>query len=331
MVFLKEIGDLQHPVKAWTALTRVIAHLGEIPQEDYLRRNYPVLAEAVDYHGGLHSLVEANKQDLSILLQNASERHETSLLHWSRAMDGNEHAREKLVGLYKRQAERLASKLYSHKLRGTWKDWVRVDVEDLVQEGLVSLVQALPRYDPSKSKFPKFAHLVMEGAMKHYLRDKAQVIRKPAWVQELRSKMSKAFFDYQSRHGMKPTFEQLAKQANVPVEHVIEAFTHYQPVSLQAALDFEGTGKEGRFFQEPAARDELEPLALKMIFYKALRDHVKLSKMQAVALGMSADGHSLEEIATHLGVSPDSAGQLVYQAKKKIRENLLFKRELGIN
>lgn len=333
VVALKEIPEeLLHPQRAWTALGNVITHLGEVPTEDYLHRRHPELARAIEHHGGIDSMVLDNAHELKLLLSMSDERHETSILHWKKAMDGEEHSKDKLAALYRPLAEKIAGRLYSRKLRSTWNEWVSVEKEDLVQEGLVSLMKKLPDYDPARSKFPRFAHVTMEGAMMHYLRDNVQIIREPAWVQELRSKLSNAFADYQSKHGgRKPSFAELARHAKVPIEHVIEGFTHYQPVSLQATFDFEGKGREEHSFAEPAARDELEPIALKLIFYKAMRQHVKLSKTQAIALGMSAGGHSLEEIAERLGVSPAAAGQSVYQAKKKIRENLLFKHELGID
>ena len=319
---LREIPEsLKKRSEAWSALARVVTHLGEVPTAAYLEDHHSVLARAIELHGGLNSIIEDNKADLDFLLKLSGQRHETSLIQWRKAVAGDERSREALVSAYRPLAKRLASRLYSRKLRSVWNDWMSVEIEDLVQEGLVHFVERLPHYDPSRSRFPRFAHQAMESAMQHYLRDKALIIHESGWVQELRSKLGSAYRKFVADHERKPSFEELSVKAGVSVEHVIEGFTHYQPVSL--------SGK--RAFPEPASRDEFEPIALKIILYKALRQHVKLSQNEAIALGMSAEGYSPDEIAKRLGVSYASAGSFVYQAKKKIRENLLFKHELGLD
>ena len=330
MFLLREIPEsLKKRSEAWSALSRVVTHLGEVPTAAYLEDHHPVLARAIELHGGLNSIIEDNRNDLDFLLKLSDQRHETSLIQWKKAVAGAERSREALVSAYRPLAKRIASRLYSRKLRSVWNNWMSVELEDPVQEGLVHFVERLPHYDPSRSRFPRFAHQTMESAMQHYLRDKALVIHESGWVQELRSKLGAAYRKFAEDHERKPSFEELAAEAGVSVEHVIEGFTHYQPVSMSQEFEGEQSGK--RAFPEPVSRDAFEPLALKIILYKALRQHVKLSQNEAIALGMAVDGSSPDEIAKRLGVSYASAGSFVYQAKKKIRENLLFKHEMGLD
>ena len=65
--------------------------------------------------------------------------------------------------------------------------------EDLVQVGYMGLLNALTKFDPDAGvRFNTYATYLVQGEIKHYLRDRAQTIRQPAWLQELRSKCVKA-------------------------------------------------------------------------------------------------------------------------------------------
>src|SRR5947208_14856179 len=63
--------------------------------------------------------------------------------------------------------------------------------EDLVQVGFIGLLNALSKFDINAGvRFNTYATYLVAGEMKHYLRDRAQTIRHPAWLQELRHKVN---------------------------------------------------------------------------------------------------------------------------------------------
>ena len=48
--------------------------------------------------------------------------------------------------------------------------------------GFIGLLNALSKYDPaSGAKFSTYAQHLVTGEIKHYLRDRSQTIRQPAW------------------------------------------------------------------------------------------------------------------------------------------------------
>ena len=58
--------------------------------------------------------------------------------------------------------------------------------EDLIQAGALGLVKAIELYDAKVStRFKTYATYLITGEMKHYLRDKAAVIKPPRDIQEL--------------------------------------------------------------------------------------------------------------------------------------------------
>ena len=124
---MREIPEsLKKRSEAWSALARVITHLGEVPTAAYLEDRHPVLARAIELHGGLNSIIEDNRNDLDFLLKLSDQRHETSLIQWKKAVAGAERSREALVSAYRPLAKRIASRLYSRKLRSGWDGWVNL-------------------------------------------------------------------------------------------------------------------------------------------------------------------------------------------------------------
>lgn len=56
---------------------------------------------------------------------------------------------------------------------------LKVDVEDLAQEGFVALLKSYTDFDPSRGEFTTFAVPRMRGRIMNYIRDKVQIVRAP--------------------------------------------------------------------------------------------------------------------------------------------------------
>lgn len=88
--------------------------------------------------------------------------------------------------------------------------------EDLVQVGYIGLLNALSKFDPEAGvRFNTYATYLVAGEIKHYLRDKTQTIRQPAWLQELRHKVNKGATMLQSELGRVPTEREIAEAIGV--------------------------------------------------------------------------------------------------------------------
>ena len=65
--------------------------------------------------------------------------------------------------------------------------------EDLVQVGSLGLIKAIEFYKlDMNTKFKTYATYFIKGEIKHYLRDKASIIKAPRELQELMFKINKA-------------------------------------------------------------------------------------------------------------------------------------------
>ncbi|MBO5738798.1 sigma-70 family RNA polymerase sigma factor [bacterium] len=59
-------------------------------------------------------------------------------------------------------------------------------IEDLIQAGFIGLLKAIEKYNPEKNdNFRVYAGYLIIGEMKHFLRDKLNMIRVPRHIQEL--------------------------------------------------------------------------------------------------------------------------------------------------
>lgn len=97
-------------------------------------------------------------------------------------------------------------------------------VEDIIQVGSLGLIKAIRLYNPEISKnFKSYATYLITGEIRHYLRDKASMIKAPRAIQELAYRVHKMTLEMLEEMGEKPTDSQIAHKMELPVDKVKEA------------------------------------------------------------------------------------------------------------
>lgn len=97
-------------------------------------------------------------------------------------------------------------------------------VEDIIQVGSLGLIKAIRLYDSKIShNFKSYATYLITGEIRHYLRDKAQMIKAPRAIQELAFRVHKITLELREEMGEKPTDLDIAKKLEMPVKKVKEA------------------------------------------------------------------------------------------------------------
>lgn len=95
--------------------------------------------------------------------------------------------------------------------------------EDLVQVGSIGLIKAIEFFKPDKNtRFKTYASYFIRGEIKHYLRDKASIIKAPRELQELVFKISTAVKQLKEEGFEDPTEEQIAEAVGVSVKKIHE-------------------------------------------------------------------------------------------------------------
>jgi len=112
--------------------------------------------------------------------------------------------------------------------------------EDLIQVGSIGLIKAIEFYNPEKNtKFKTYASYFIKGEIKHYLRDKASLIKAPRELQELVFKISNTIKSLTQRGYTDPTPKQIAEELGLSekkIQEVMEIEYCKSTLSLDQAL-----------------------------------------------------------------------------------------------
>lgn len=115
-------------------------------------------------------------------------------------------------------------------------------VDDLIQVGSVGLIKAIDLYNPEVgTKFKTYATYLITGEIRHYLRDKASMIKAPREIQELAFRIN-TVIKHLTEDGVEPTSEQVAEVMSLPVHKVndiIEVDRRKSTISLDQTYTFD--------------------------------------------------------------------------------------------
>ncbi len=117
-------------------------------------------------------------------------------------------------------------------------------LDDLVQVASVGLVKAVDRFDPERAvEFSTYATHTIVGELKRHFRDKGWAVRAPRRMQELYLRLGKLVASLSQEIGRSPTIPELATEAGVSEEEVLEALEAGQAYRF-ASLDAPSPGDD---------------------------------------------------------------------------------------
>src|SRR5690348_17665871 len=97
-----------------------------------------------------------------------------------------------------------------------------VPLTDLIQDGTVGLIRAVDKFDWRRDlKFSTYATWWIRQAVQRGLADKARAVRLPVHVVERQSKITRAERQLFAELGREPSDVEIAKTAQLPLEHVL--------------------------------------------------------------------------------------------------------------
>jgi len=116
-------------------------------------------------------------------------------------------------------------------------------MDDLIQVGCIGLIKAAKNFNSERAvKFSTFAVPIIEGEIRHYLRDKVNVVRIPRKFLETNTKIKKFRQTYLSNNGEEPTTEIISKALNVEKQLVEDTISNINsmytiPLSYNNVVD----------------------------------------------------------------------------------------------
>ena len=202
-------------------------------------------------------------------------------------------------------------------------------IEDLVQVGYMGLLNALGKFDPDAGvRFNTYATYLVAGEIKHYLRDRAQTIRQPAWLQELRSKCAKVEGGLRAELGREATYREIAERVGASesqVHDAIQAADLMRLNSLDAALPGDDDTTEierldaGDFCPEQLSIED-------RIVLESAFSHLREMERQVLVL-FHFESRPQSEIADRLGVSTNYVSHILRASLQKLRKILTAEEE----
>ena len=215
---------------------------------------------------------------------------------------------------------------YSGLVERTARKFSGIDAfEDLVQVGYIGLLNALAKYDATAGvRFNTYATYLVAGEIKHFLRDKSQTIRQPAWLQELRHRVNKAAAGLQTELGRAPTEREIADTVGVSESSVHEVIVTQDLLrvgSLDSMNDAEDDG-ESEVDKIDAAQFSPEQLSVedRVVLEDAMS---QLRDLEKEVLSMfHFEALSQTEIASKLDISCNYVSHILRQSLSKLRKIL---------
>jgi RNA polymerase sigma-B factor len=198
-------------------------------------------------------------------------------------------------------------------------------VEDLTQEGYIGLIKSIDTFDERKGvKFATYASHFVVGHIKHYLRDKARIIKEPAWLQELAQKIDKSARSVRSALGREPTIDEIADDLELDPQ-VVRAHFATREVFRVSSLSDKGDDPDNKAELgdrvADRAPDLLElPIEEKVVLHDAL-DQLKEIEQHVLAR-FFFDGMSQTDISQALGISCNYVSHLLRSGIDKLRQIL---------
>lgn len=156
------------------------------------------------------------------------------------AAEGNRAATALLVERFTPLVRRIAGRLHSP--GGT------EELEDLIQVGLIGLLEAIARFRPDRGSFAAFASVTIGGTIKRHFRDRSWKVRIPRSLHDAAQRVNSASTRLEARLGRPPTEPELAEETGIDPELLRETrtlLTAAHPLSMQASSAGSDTSELG--------------------------------------------------------------------------------------
>jgi RNA polymerase sigma factor for flagellar operon FliA len=199
-----------------------------------------------------------------------------------------------------------------------------VEVDDLVQAGMIGLLDAINRYEETHgAQFETYAVLRIRGAMLDELRSSDWL---PRSTRQNMRKIEAAMSTLQQRLGHAPSESEVAKQLKLSLADYQEMLSDSGGHQLVYYEDFHDPDGNDSFLDRHSVDEDADPLRalLDTDFRQSVIDAIDaLPPREKILMGLYYEEElNLKEIGAVMGVSESRVSQLHTQAVARLRASL---------
>lgn len=199
-----------------------------------------------------------------------------------------------------------------------------VEVDDLIQAGMIGLLDALSRFDAQQGvQFETFASLRIRGAMLDELRQSDWM---PRSVRQNMKKIEDAMRQLHQSLGRPPNETEVAKQLALSLDDYQSLLAESGGHQLLYYEDFHDDDESGSFLDSYADDEDSDPFT--QLMHGSFRDALlsaisRLPEREKLLLGLYYEQElNLKEIGSIMSVSESRVSQLHSQAVGRLRTYL---------
>ncbi len=196
-----------------------------------------------------------------------------------------------------------------------------VPLEDLIQEGFLGLMHAIEQYDTGRGvKLITYATHHIDGHLRHFLRDRVQIIKEPAWLQEMAQKVRRETDTLTQELGREPSDAEVAGSLGLREGEVTRIRTTRATFSVASLDEAQETGGAAAHVAQSnleASAAEL-PIEEKLVLEHAL---TRLKEIEQKVLYLFYyEDRSQTDIARALGVSNNYISHILKNSARKLQQ-----------
>lgn len=235
--------------------------------------------------------------------------------------EGKESARQKLIIYYSPLAKYVAGRIAANLPKS-------IDIQDLIQHGIIGLMDAIEKFDPSRDiKFETYAITRIKGAIIDSLRSLDWM---PRTLRFKVKEIDKVYAELEARLNRPPTEEEIAETMGITLEELQQLMAEARfssVVALEETLSTsEGSQDDQNLYYSLADRSAIDPSEaiekkeIKELLIKAIQSLPE--KERKVIILYYYSGMTLKEIGELLGVTESRVSQLHSKAVSRLRSML---------